>query len=173
MADVRFARRQLMNDIEKKKEEIREELDRLKHEFNVELPGKIAEARAHGDLKENADYHAARERQGFVNARIAQLTAELGKISSIDTNEIPKDRVGMGSKVTLADTDSSMVMDFSLVTDAESNPSQGKLSFSTPYGKALAGKQAGDIVEVTLPVGLKKFLIRKLVTVHGLEFNAK
>ncbi|HRX16307.1 MAG: transcription elongation factor GreA [Spirochaetes bacterium] len=162
----------MSNDIEKRKQELRDELDALKHEFKVELPLRIAEAREHGDLKENADYHAARERQGFVQAKIAQLSDQLAKIASVNVSEIMDGVVGFGSEVTLADQDSSMTLTFTLVTEAESNPSENKIAFSTPYGKALAGKKAGDIVEVTIPVGVKKFKIMKLKTIHGSEYSA-
>ena len=159
-----------MNELEAKKQAIREELDQLKYQFNVELPQKIAEAREHGDLKENADYHAARERQGFVNEKIAQLTEQLAKLSNVDVDAIPKDRVGLGSKVHIEEA-SGMKMEFTFVTDAETNPGEGKISLSTPFGRALNGKCAGDEVEVVLPVGAKKFVLKKLVTVHGNEFS--
>ncbi|MDA3899534.1 MAG: transcription elongation factor GreA [Spirochaetes bacterium] len=160
-------------DIEKRKLEIRDELDALKHEFKVELPLKIAEAREHGDLKENADYHAARERQGFVQAKIAQLSDQLAKIASVKIEEIPDGMVGFGSEVTIADQDSSMRLTFVFVTEAESNPTENKIAFSTPYGQALAYKKVGDVVEVTIPVGVKKFKLLKLKTIHGSEFSVE
>ena len=160
-----------MNELEQKKQEIRDELDELRKEFNVDLPQKIAEARAHGDLKENADYHAARERQGFVKARIAQLTDNLAKLSSIDADSLPKDRVALGSRIVIED-ESGSSMEFNFVTDAETNPSERKISLSTPFGRAFAGKQIGEQVDVNLPVGLKKFTLKKLVTIHGNEYSA-
>lgn len=161
----------MSNEIEAKKQEIHEELDRLKHEFKIELPQKIAEAREHGDLKENADYHAARERQGFVKAKIAQLTEQLGKLNNIDTSEIPEDRVGFGSKVKIQDVDSSFQLEFTFVSDAETDPSAGKISLSTPYGQALAGKKAGEVVEVNIPAGKKNFKLMSLTTFHGKTFT--
>lgn len=160
-----------MNDIEKKKQALRDELDTLKHEFNVDLPQKIAEARAHGDLKENADYHAARERQGFVKAKIAQLSAELAKLSSVDVGTIPHDRVGLGSQVVLAD-ESGSTLSFTFVTESEVDPAEGKITLSTPYGRALVGKMAGESLQVALPVGERTFVLKKLITVHGDEFSA-
>ncbi|MFW6365228.1 MAG: GreA/GreB family elongation factor [Spirochaetota bacterium] len=161
----------MSNDIEAKKNELLEELDQLKHEFKIELPKRIAEAREHGDLKENADYHAARERQGFVKAKIAQLTEQLGKLSSINQDEIPTDSVGFGSTVKIQDVDSPFELEFTFVSEAETDPSAGKISISTPYGQALAGKKIGDVVEVNIPAGKKKFRLVSLVTIHGTSFS--
>lgn len=162
----------MSNEIEAKKEEIKNELDELKHEFKIDLPKRIAEARAHGDLKENAEYHAARERQGFVRAKIAQLTEQLAKISNIDTSNISEDKVALGSKVSIEETASGFTMDFHFVTDAETNPSEGKISLSTPYGQAMAGKQVGEEFEVNTPAGVKKFVLKTLKTIHGNEYSA-
>ncbi len=161
----------MSNNIEKRKQELLEELDALKFEFKVELPQKIAEAREHGDLKENADYHAARERQGFVKARIAQLNEQLARLNSISTQDIPTDCVGFGTTVKLKDSESSAFLSLTFVTDAESNPSEGKISISTPYGKALLGKKAGEEVEVTTPVGVKKFVLYSFSTIHGTSYS--
>jgi transcription elongation factor GreA len=161
----------MSNEIEMKKDELKNEIDELKYEFKIELPKRIAEARAHGDLKENAEYHAARERQGFVRAKLAQLTEQLAKISNLDMSDVPQDKVGFGSKVLIEDTDSGFTMEFKFVSDAETNPSEGKISLSTPYGKALAGKEVGEKVEVNTPVGIKKFMLKSLVTVHGNEYT--
>lgn len=162
----------MSTDIELKKKELQEELDALKYEFKIELPKKINEAREHGDLKENADYHAARERQGFVKAKIAQLTEQLAKLSSIDVSEIPEDKVGFGSVIKIQDTASSIALEFTFVSDAETNPSEGKISLSTPYGQAFAGKSIGDVVEVTIPAGVKSFKLVSLTTIHGTSFTA-
>lgn len=161
----------MSNSIDEKKQELLEELDKLKFEFKVELPQKIAEAREHGDLKENADYHAARERQGFVKARIAQVNEQLAKLNSISAQDIPDDCVGFGTTVELKDTGSSSVLTLTFVTDAESNPSEGKISMTTPYGRALIGKKAGEQVEVTTPVGVKTFVLKSFKTIHGTSFS--
>jgi transcription elongation factor GreA len=154
-----------------KKKELLDELDQLKHEFKIELPKRIGEAREHGDLKENADYHAARERQGFVKAKIAQLTEQLAKLNSINTDEIPEDSVGFGSKVKIQDVESDFELNFTFVAEAETDPSEGKISLSTPYGKALAGKKVGEVVEVNIPAGKKSFRLVELTTIHGTNFK--
>lgn len=157
--------------IEQKKVELKEELDKLKHEFKVELPKKIAEAREHGDLKENADYHAARERQGFVKAKIGQLNAQMQKLNSIKIDEIPNDKVGFGSNVIIKNMKTGETKDITFVTDAETNPSEGKITMSTPFGLALSNKGVGEEAVVTLPVGEEKYKIIKLITIHGKEIE--
>jgi transcription elongation factor GreA len=161
----------MSGDIEKQKQQIKDELDELKHEFTFELPKKISEAREHGDLKENADYHAARERQGFVRAKIAQLTVQLAQLNNIDVKNISEDSVGFGSKVTVMEIASGNKTEFTFVPDGEMNPSEGKITLSTPYGKALCGKKVGEEVTVTIPAGKKTFKILSLVTIHGNEIN--
>ncbi len=161
----------MSNDIEKQKQQIKDDLDALKYEYTFELPKKIAEAREHGDLKENADYHAARERQGFVRAKIAQLSEQLARLNNIDIKNISEDSVGFGSKVVVLDTATSSKTEFTFVPDGEMNPSEGKITLSTPYGRAMVGKKVGDTVTVTIPAGKKDFRIISLVTIHGNEIN--
>jgi len=161
----------MSSDIEKQKEQIKNELDALKQEYTFELPKKISEAREHGDLKENADYHAARERQGFVHARIAQLTEQLARLSNIDVKNISENSVGFGSKVVVVDIAGGSKMEFTFVTDGEANPSEGKITLNTPYGRALIGKKVGETATVTIPAGKKEFRIVSLVTIHGNEIN--
>ncbi|HNX57997.1 MAG TPA: transcription elongation factor GreA [Spirochaetota bacterium] len=161
----------MSNDIEKQKQQIKEELDALKYEFTFELPKKISEAREHGDLKENADYHAARERQGFVRAKIAQLSEQLARLNNIDVKNISEDSVGFGSKVVVVDTVTNAKTVFMFVPDGEMNPSEGKITLSTPYGRAMVGKKVGETVTVTIPAGKKIFRIVSLVTIHGNEIN--
>lgn len=161
-----------LDAIEKKKEEIKAEIDVLKHEFKVELPKKIAEAREHGDLKENADYHAARERQGFVKAKISQLNSELATLKNINLQEIPTDCIGFGSSVEIQNVDSNEIKNITFVTDAESNPSEGKITLATPFGSALNGKHAGAEVQIQLPMGVENYRILKIKTIHGNELSA-
>lgn len=161
----------MSNDIEKQKSDLKDELDALNYEFKFELPKKIAEAREHGDLKENADYHAARERQGFVRAKIAQLADQLAKLSNIDINTISTDKVGFGSKVSVYEEGTGNKIDFIFVPDGEMKPSEGKITLNTPYGKALAGKKVGDTVEVVIPAGKRTFKITNLITIHGNEIT--
>ena len=157
----------MSTDLNEKKKELREELDKLNHEFKIELPKKIAEARAYGDLKENAEYHAARERQSFVKARIAQVSDQLAKVSDIDLDNIPEDKIGYGSEVTVIDMDSEDDIQFKIVSSDEVNPAEGKISVSSPIGQALHNKMVGEEVEVIIPAGKRKYYIEKLVSVHG------
>jgi len=163
----------MSNDLNEKKLKIKEELDQLQYEFKVELPKVIAVARAYGDLKENAEYHAARERQSFVQARIGQLAEMLAQLDSIDVSNLPKDKIGYGSTVTLYDIKDEESMVFTFVSPNEVNPSDGKISLSSPLGTALQNKTAGDEVEITIPAGKKKYFVEKLVTIHGNEFKEK
>lgn len=160
----------MSSDLDQKKQKIKEELDQLQYEFKVELPKVIAEARAYGDLKENAEYHAARERQSFVQARIGQLAEQLAQLDNIDVSNLPADRIGFGSSVTVYDLISEDRIDFTFVSPNEVDPSQGKISLSSPIGTALQNKTAGEEVEVIIPAGKRKYFIERLVTIHGNEF---
>ncbi len=160
-----------MSSLNDTKNKIREELDSLKHEFKVELPKKIAEAREYGDLKENAEYHAARERQGFVKARIAQLTNQLNQLNEMNVDEIPEDRVGYGSVVTVTDLDGDDEQVFTFVSQNEVNPSEGKLSLNSPFGVAMQNKSVGEEVQVNIPAGVRELKIVKIVTIHGNELS--
>src|SRR5579863_10486546 len=122
-----------MQDIKKKLEE---EIAALDMELRVELPREIAKARAHGDLSENAEYHAAKERQGMVNARLGQLRARLRELSMIDFSRIPRDRVGLGSAVTVLDLQKEEEITYRLVTSEEADVANGRISTTSPIGKA-------------------------------------
>lgn len=160
----------MSDDLELKRKHIKEELEQLNYEFKVDIPRRIAEARAYGDLKENAEYHAARERQGFVKARITQLSSQLSQLQNLSVGDIPRDRIGFGSTVTVRDLESDDTMVFTFVAPNEVKPADGKISLSTPYGQALQNKIKGDEVVVTVPAGKKKFVVEKFVTIHGDEF---
>jgi transcription elongation factor GreA len=161
------------DDLDVKKRVLKDEIEKLKHEFKVELPQKISEARAYGDLKENAEYHAARERQSFVKARISQLSEQLSKLHDMNMGTIPEDKVGYGSSLTVYDIDSEDTIELTLVSPNEVDPSNGKISLSSPIGAALNNRSAGDSVEITIPAGKKRYLIKKLTTIHGNEFIAE
>ena len=152
-----------MTDIKKKLEE---EIAALDMELRVDLPREIAKARAHGDLSENAEYHAAKERQGMVNARLGQLRARLRELSMIDFSRIPRDRVGLGSAVTVLDLQKEEEITYKLVTSEEANVAQGRISTTSPIGKGLLGKQVGDTVKVQIPGGVREREIVQLVTIH-------
>lgn len=161
----------MSTELEAKKQKVRDELEKMKHEFKVDLPKKISEAREYGDLKENAEYHAARERQSFVKARIAQLTDQLNQLNDLNVTEIPDDRIGYGSTVTLLDLDSEDEIVFTFVSSNEVNPAEGKISVSSPIGVALQNRYAGDSVEVTIPAGKRNYKILKIITIHGTEIE--
>jgi transcription elongation factor GreA len=152
-----------MTDIKKK---LQDEITALDYELHVELPKEILRARAHGDLSENAEYHAAKDRQGFVNARLNQLKKRLAEISMVDFSKIPRDRVGLGSTVTVLDTKRDEEITYSLVTSEEADAANGKISTTSPIGRALMNKEVGDEVKVQSPGGLKHFEILKLTTIH-------
>src|SRR6202451_35910 len=147
---------------------LEEEIATLENEFRVELPREILKARAHGDLSENAEYHAAKERQGFVNARLGQLQKRLSDFSMIDMSKIPHDRVGLGSRVVVLDVKSSTEVTYLLVTSEEADATQGKISTASPIGKSLLGKEVGDTVKMQAPGGTKELEILELLTIHEL-----
>ena len=153
--------------IDAKRQSIREELDRLNYEYKVEIPKRIAEARAYGDLKENAEYHAARERQGMVKARISQLNGQLGQMKELNIDAIAEDKIGFGSSVTVVDMDSDDRLEFVFVMPDDVDPSEGKISLSSPIGTALQNRQAGDTVEAVIPAGKRRYFIERIATIHG------
>ena len=155
-----------MTDIKKK---LQDEINVLEYELHVELPKEILKARAHGDLSENAEYHAAKDRQGFVNARLNQLKKRLAEMSMVDFSKIPHDRVGLGSTVVVLDTRREEEITYNLVTTEEADAANGKISTTSPIGRALLGKEEGDTVRVQSPGGVKELEIRKLTTIHDLR----
>ena len=145
------------------------EIQALEHELNHELPKELKRARALGDLSENAEYSMAKERQGFVSARLMQLKNRLADLSLINMKNIPKDRIAFGSKVVLYDVDRDVEIEYSLVTTEEADVNKGLISTTSPIGRALMGKKAGDAVTVTTPNGTREFEIRTLLTFHDLR----
>jgi transcription elongation factor GreA len=152
-----------MIDLKKKLED---EIAALDMELRVDLPREISKARAHGDLSENAEYHAAKERQGIVNMRLGQLRARLRELSMIDMSRIPKDRVGLGSTVTVLDLTKDEEVTYQLLTSEEADVAQGRISTTSPIGRALLGKQVGDTVKVVIPGGTREMEIIQLTTIH-------
>jgi transcription elongation factor GreA len=152
-----------MNDIKKK---LQEEIAALEYELRNELPKEILKARAHGDLSENAEYHAAKDRQGFVNARLNQLKKRLAEMSMIDFSKIPRDKVGLGSTVIVLDVKRDEEITYNLVTSEEADAANGKISTTSPIGRALLGKEVGDVARVQSPGGSKELEILKLTTIH-------
>ena len=148
------------------KKKLQEEIMQLEHELRSELPKEILRAREYGDLSENAEYSAAKERQGYVNARLGQLQKRLGELSMIDMTKIPKDRVGLGSTVVVLDLNKDAEMTYRLVTSEEADVAKGLISTSSPIGKGLLNKQVGDEVSIVIPGGAKLFEVIKLTTIH-------
>ncbi|MCL6507290.1 MAG: transcription elongation factor GreA [Bryobacteraceae bacterium] len=155
-----------MQDIRKKLEE---EIAALEYELRTELPKEIRKARAHGDLSENAEYHAAKERQAYVNARLNQLKKRLAEISMVDLSRLPTDRVGLGSTVVVLDLHKDERISYKLVTSEEADASQGRISTNSPIGRALLGKQVGDLVRVQIPGGVRELEIVELTTIHDTD----
>lgn len=153
-----------MEDLKKK---LQDEIQILDRELRTELPKEILKARAHGDLSENAEYHAAKERQRFVESRLSQLNARLQELSMIDISKIPADRVGLFSKVVVFDESKDVEITYELVTSEEADVANGKISTTSPIGKALLGKKVGDGAKVRSPSGVRELEVVELTTVHG------
>ena len=154
-----------MEDLKKK---LQDEIASLEYELRTELPREIARARALGDLSENAEYHAAKERQSFVDARLGQLKMRLREFSMVDMTRIPRDRVGLGSMVTVIDVNKGDEISYKLVTSEEADANNGKISTTSPIGRGLLGKVIGDVVRIQSPGGVRELEIVKLATVHDL-----
>ena len=148
------------------KKKLQDELDKLEHELHFKLPKDIQHAREFGDLKENAEYKAAKERQSMVQARISQLQQRMLEVDSIDISKIPTDSIAYGSTVVLFDTDKEEKVTFELVTSEESDPDNGKISTVSPIGQALMGREEGDEIRVKTPTGFRNFEITRLTTIH-------
>jgi len=155
-----------MEDFKKK---LQDEISALEHELRTELPREILKARAHGDLSENAEYHAAKERQRYVDARLQQLQRRMVEWSMVDLSKIPHGRVGLGSKVVVFDSGKNEEIAFRLVTSEEADVSKGLISTNSPIGRGLLGKEVGDVVSIQIPGGMREMEILKLTTIHDVE----
>jgi transcription elongation factor GreA len=155
--------------LSKVKKKLQDEITTLEHEMNVDLPKELMKARAHGDLSENAEYKYAKERQGYVSARLGQLKKRLGDIGMLNLNNIPADRTGYGSRVWVLDVKKDIEIEYKLVSTEEADVAQGLISTTSPIGKALLGKNVGDEVTVQTPAGVKEFEIIRLKTIHEEE----
>ena len=153
-----------MEDI---KAAIAEQIKQLEHELTTELPAEIKKAVALGDLSENAEYHSAKQRQVFVNARLGQLKKRMGELAMVVLENIPHDRVGFGSTVIVFDSTKDTEISYKLVTSEESDVTKGLISTTSPIGRALLGKQIGDVATVVTPNGNRELEILKLTTIHG------
>jgi transcription elongation factor GreA len=148
------------------RKKLQDEINALEHELVHELPKEIKKAAALGDLSENAEYHMAKQRQEFVKARVRQLGQRLAQLSMVNMNNIPKDKVGLGSTVKVFDNDKNEEMEFNLVTSEESDFAAGKISTTSPIGRALLNKKVGDTATVVTPTGKRELEILKLTTIH-------
>src|SRR5712664_1185779 len=159
----------MSDPLAKIKKKIQDEIDQLSHELSDELPKEIAVAREHGDLSENAEYKFAKERQGYVNAKISQLKKRMGDLGMLNLSNIPKDRAGYGSRLTVLDTQRDVKIEYKLVSTEEADVEKGLISTTSPIGKALLNRRVGDEVQVTTPAGPKEFEVVRLVTIHEEE----
>lgn len=148
------------------RKKLQTELDDLEEELHFKLPKEISRAREWGDLKENAEYKAAMERQSMVQARLMQVRQRLSEVESIDISKLPTDSVAYGSKVVLYDVEKDEDITYKLVTSEESDPANGLISTVSPIGQGLMGKEEGDEVKIKTPTGWRNFEIKKLTTVH-------
>lgn len=144
-------------------------LTAIERELRVELPKEILRAREHGDLSENAEYKAAKERQHFLEQRKAQIQKRLASLSLVNLDKIPADRAAYGSKVVLYDYESEKEIEYKLVSPEESDVSAGLISVTSPIGRSLLGKQLGEVVEIVTPSGKRDFELRQLTTIHDME----
>jgi transcription elongation factor GreA len=148
------------------KRKLQEEMNQLEHELVHDLPKEIKKAAALGDLSENAEYHMAKQRQEFVKARLRQLGKRMADLALINMDNIPRDKVGLGSTVKVYDNDKNEEVEFKLVTSEESDFASGKISTSSPIGRALLNKKIGDTAIVVTPNGKREMEILKLSTIH-------
>ena len=155
-----------MTELIKKK--LKDELAILEHELSYDIPKELKKAVAMGDLSENAEYHMAKQRQEFLKARIRQLGHRLADLSMINMDNIPHDKVGLGSTVTVFDSTKDEEMVYSLVTSEESDVAAGKISTTSPIGRCLLNKKVGDTAQVVSPNGNRELEILKLSTIHDL-----
>ena len=148
------------------KERLQAELEALETELRVHLPQQIKTAKEWGDLRENAEYHAALARQQFVQARVRDLRQRISEIASIDVTKVPHDRAAYGSTLVLYDAEREEEVTYRLVTPEESDPNKGLISTTSPVGRSLMGREEGDEVRVVTPAGARNFEIKKLTTLH-------
>ncbi|HET8637039.1 MAG TPA: transcription elongation factor GreA [Acidobacteriaceae bacterium] len=151
------------------KKQLQEEIHQLEHELAHELPAEIKKAVAMGDLSENAEYHMAKQRQEFVNARLGQLKKRMAELSLVNLSNIPKDRAAFGSTVIVYDASKDEEIEYKLVTSEESDVNKGLISTTSPIGRSLIGKQVGDMALVVTPNGKRELEVLKLTTIHESE----
>ena len=147
-------------------EKLDKQLAESKKELQVDIPKALRIAREHGDLSENAEYKAAKERQMFLESRISLLQKRISDVMALNVDRIPRDRSGLGSTLFLKDLNTGDETQYHLVFPEEVNPDEGKISTASPVGRSLLGKQAGDEVVISLPGRQKEFEVLKIITIH-------
>ena len=155
--------------LERARNKLEKELQALRKEYRQELPREIHKALQMGDLRENAEYKAALERQQYVQARIGQVQAQLKTLAMVDLGSLPRDRAALGSKLKLYETHLERELTYELVIPEEANLSKGLVSVSSPIGRALLGHREGDEVTIRVPAGTRVYEIVSLVTLHDRE----
>lgn len=155
--------------MEEAKKKLQDELASLEDEIHFKLPAEIQKAREFGDLRENAEYKAALERQSIVKARLSQVQQRLREMESIDISQLPHDRIAYGTTVVLYDLEKEEKVSYRLVTPEEGDPENGLLSTLSPIGSALIGKEEGDEIKVKTPTGWRSFEIARVTTIHEQE----
>ncbi len=148
------------------KKKLEDEVRKLDRELKEEIPKALKIAAAMGDLSENAEYQAAKERQSYLQARLAHLRERLARLSLINLSKVPTDKVSYGSKVVLLDLDTDKEVIYKLVSTEESNVKEGLISTTSPIGKSLMGHEEGDEVQIQTPGGVKNYEIVQLTTLH-------
>jgi transcription elongation factor GreA len=148
------------------KRKLLEEIQILEYELSHELPAEIKKAVAMGDLSENAEYHMAKQRQEFVNARLGQLKKRMAELSLVNLTNIPRDKAGFGSTVVVFDSTKDEEIEYRLVTSEESDVTKGLISTTSPIGRGLVGKRVGDVATIVTPNGKRELEILKLSTIH-------
>jgi transcription elongation factor GreA len=148
------------------KRQLQQEIKQLEHELAHELPAEIKKAVALGDLSENAEYHMAKQRQDFVNARLGQLKRRMAELSLVNLSNIPRDKAGFGSTVVVYDSTKDEEIAYRLVTSEEADVSKGLISTTSPIGRGLVGKRVGDVATIVTPNGKREMEVLKLTTIH-------
>ncbi|HEV2136920.1 MAG TPA: transcription elongation factor GreA [Terracidiphilus sp.] len=148
------------------KKQLLAEISQLEHELAHELPAEIKKAVAMGDLSENAEYHMAKQRQDFVNARLGQLKRRMAELSLVNLSNIPRDKAGFGSTVMVYDATKDEEIEYRLVTSEEADVAKGLISTTSPIGRGLVGKRVGDVAVIVTPNGKRELEVLKLTTIH-------
>ena len=154
----------MLSEVKKKLEE---EVQRIEYEIRVTLPKEIQTALGHGDLSENAEYEAAKDRQSTLQARSAQIQKRLADLSRIDVAGVPKDRAGLGSEVTVENLESGEEIRYTVVIPELADGNKSFVSMASPVGKALMNRRVGDTVTITIPRGTLEYEVRRIVTLSG------